>query len=395
MKKLKFPHLNLLPLIVLSFILLKLIFEADISFSAVFSFIYSCIAYFVWGIVIAYLFNPLMVFFDKLIASKKDSPKMKKIKRGGVIAFLYLMFIGVITIFVVAFIPTVKEGIQEILDRMPEYVSTARKWSLNSFGIANPQLEKIIDDYFENGLGMLYSWLSGIDLNHIGTSITSAVSGSAMAVIRIVFGLVISVYVLYSKETLLLEVKKLIHALFSTERASKIIKNCKNINDIFMNFVASKVLESTIIFIIGLFVLNLIDIPIAALISLVIAVTNIIPYFGPYIGAIPSILITLMFDPLKALWVLLYAIGIQIVDNLIIGPKVMADQVGISPLLVIAGVTFGSALGGIFGMFIGVPVAAVIKLVFYDPFIERRLVKKRIDAKTCTVIKKAEEKDNN
>lgn len=394
MKKFKFEHLNLLPLIIISFIVLKLIFETNISFSGVLGFLYSCVAYFVWGIIIAYLFNPLMVFFDKLIASKKDTPKVKKIKRGGVIAFLYLMLIGIISIFIVAFIPTVKEGIEEILDRMPHYVSSVQEWSLGSFG-ATSQHENLIDDYFEKGLEMFYSWLSSIDINHIGTTITSALSGSAMAIIRIVFGLVISVYVLYSKEALILEVKKLIHAIFSTNRANKIIKVSANINDIFMNFVASKVLESTIIFIIGLFVLNLIDIPIAALISLVIAVTNLIPYFGPYIGAIPSILITLMFDPLKALWVLIYAIGIQVLDNLIIGPKVMADQVGISPLLVIAGVTFGGAFGGIFGMFIGVPIAAVIKLVFYDPFIKRRLEKKHIDEKTCTQVKPYGEKENN
>ena len=97
MKKFKIPYLNLLPVIIISFILLKLIFVADISFSAVFDFLYSCIAYFVWGVVIAYFFNPAMKFFDKLIASKKDSQKTRKLKRAGVIAFIYLMFIGIIT----------------------------------------------------------------------------------------------------------------------------------------------------------------------------------------------------------------------------------------------------------------------------------------------------------
>ncbi len=383
MKKLKVPYLNLLPLILISFLLLKLIFEADISFGAVFSFAYSCIAYFVWGIIIAYLFNPLMMFFDKLIASKKDTQKVRKLKRVGVIAFIYLMLIGIITIFVVAFIPTVKEGVQEVLDRMPGYVSKVHDWSIDFFGSANPQINSLIDSALERGFELLYGGLSNLNFNIIGTKLTSALSGSALAIIRIFFGLVISVYVLYSKETLILDLKRLIHAVFETERAKKIIKVSGNINNIFMNFLVSKVLQSTIMFSIGLIVLNIIGIPLAGLISLVIAITNLIPYFGPYIGAIPSILITLMFSPIKAFWVLVYVIGVQILDNLIVGPKVMADQVGISPLLVIAGVTIGGAFGGIFGMFLGVPIAAVIKLVFYDPFIERRLIKKHIDPDTC------------
>ena len=383
MKKFKIPYLNLLPIIVISFILLKLIFVADISFSAVFGFLYSCIAYFVWGIVIAYFFNPAMKFFDKLIASKKDSKKVRKIKRAGVIAFIYLMFIGIITIFIVAFIPTVKEGVQEVLDRMPGYVSSVHDWSISFFGSQNPQVNSFINDALERGFELLYSGLSNLNFNYIGTKLTSALSGSALAIIRMFFGLVISIYVLYSKETLILDLKKLIFALFKPERAKKIIKVSGNINDIFMNYLVSKVLQSTIMFVIGLIVLNIIGIPLAGLISLVIGITNLIPYFGPYIGAIPSILITLMFSPIKAFWVLVYAIGIQILDNIIIGPKIMSDQVGISPLLVILGVTIGGVFGGIFGMFLGVPIVAIIKFVFYDPFIERRLVKKHIDPETC------------
>lgn len=365
-------------MIIISFVILKLIFEANISFSAAFQFAYSCIAYFVWGFVIAYLFNPLMGFFEKLITSKKDTPKIKTIKRGGVIAFLYLMLAGIITIFIVAFIPTVKEGVEEISNRIPGYMTSIQEWLRNLTGSINPELYGLLEEYVESIFEMLYNWLRGIDLNSLGGSITSAVSGSATVLIRFFFGIVISIYFLFSKESLIIEVKKLVYAIFSTGRAHKIIRVSGNINAIFMSFVVSKVLQSSIIFIIGLFVLTFLNIPLAALISLIIAVTNLIPYFGPYIGAIPSILITLLFDPIKALWVLLYAIGIQVLDNIIIGPKIMSDQVGISPLLVIAGVTIGGVVGGLFGMFLGVPILAVIKLVFYDEFIKKRLQEKDI-----------------
>jgi len=379
MRKFRIKHLHLLPVIILSFLIFKLITEANISFKALFSFLYSCSAYLIWGAVIAYLFNPIMVFFDKLIASKKDNEKAKKIKRIGVIAFIYTTFLGLITLFVVAVIPTVMEGIEEVLNKIPEYISSVRDWSLRSFGWVNNTLEGLVGDYLERVFELLYNILSGINLNDIGGRITSALTGSMTAIIRIFFGFGISVYFLYSKESLLLEIKKLIYAVFSTEKAKKIIKISASVNDIFTSFVGSKIIESAIMFVIGIIVLYFLNIPLAAFISFLIAITNIIPYFGPYIGGIPSVLITLMFDPIKALWVIIYAIGIQLLDNFIIGPKVMSDQVGISPLLVIAGVTVGGAFGGIFGMFIGVPIIAAIKLVFYDSFIERRLAGKNVD----------------
>lgn len=380
MKKFKIKHFNLLPIIILSLIIFKLIQEANLSFGSIFSFLYSCTAYFIWGAIIAFLFNPLMVFFDELISSKKDSEKIKKIKRIFIISFIYISFLSLLSLFFIAFIPTLTEGIEQILNKIPEYVSSVQEWSMRSFGTINEDFETLVDNYLEKAYEILYNLMNQINLGSISHGITTALSGSMTALFRIFFGFGISVYFLYSKENLLLEAKKLIHAVFPTDRAKKIMRISKKINNIFTSFVASKVIESVIMFIIGIFVLYILNIPLAGFISFVIAVTNIIPYFGPYIGAIPSILITLMFDPLKALWVLLYAIGIQLLDNFIIGPKIMSDSVGISPLLVIAGVTLGGAFLGLFGMFLGVPVIAAIKLVFYDSFIERRLTQKHINS---------------
>ncbi|MBE7022629.1 MAG: AI-2E family transporter, partial [Ruminococcaceae bacterium] len=184
---------------------------------------------------------------------------------------------------------------------------------------------------------------------------------------------------LYSKDTLARAAQKLLYALCSKERAEGIISTGRKINNIFLNFIVSKLLQSLIMFIIGIMVLVPIGIPLAPLIALFIAITNMIPYFGPYIGAIPCVVLVFFYKPIMALWVILYAVGIQILDNLIISPKIMSDQMGISPLLVIAGVTVGGTFGGILGMFLGVPVIAVIKLVFYDVFIEKRLKNKGID----------------
>ncbi|MBQ9914806.1 MAG: hypothetical protein IJO50_01550, partial [Clostridia bacterium] len=111
MKKLKIPYLNLLPVLVIAFFLYKLVDNTELSIGGVLSVLYGCIAYFVSGFFVAYLLNPAMKFFEKLIRSEKDSKTVQKTKRAGVIAFLYLLFAGIITIFVVAIIPTVRDGV--------------------------------------------------------------------------------------------------------------------------------------------------------------------------------------------------------------------------------------------------------------------------------------------
>ncbi|MBE7028566.1 MAG: AI-2E family transporter [Ruminococcaceae bacterium] len=372
MKKMRVKHLSFLPVIIISFLTFKLITESDITFSGIFSLIYSCFAYFIWGGVIAYLFNPLVVFFDKLIASKKDSWSIKKAKRIFVISFLYLSFFGLFALFIVGIIPTISDGIEEITNKIPSYVLYIRNFSDK---VAERTAFLPLNELLEKALSMLYDFLSDINLSDIYGYISSVLGGSALALVRLFFGFSISVYFLYSKENILSEAKKLLYALFSRSASLKISKALMSINEIFSDFLGGKLIESLIMFLLGAVVLWWLNIPLSAFISLIIAVTNIIPYFGPYIGAVPSILITLMFSPVKALWVLIYAVGIQLIDNFIIGPKVMSGHVGISPLLVILGVTVGGELFGIIGMFIGVPVVAAFKRVVYDSFIERRAEK--------------------
>lgn len=369
MEKFRVKYLTLLPVIIVSFLIFKLITESGITFSGIFSFLYSCFAYFIWGGVIAYLFNPLVVFFDKLIASKKDSAKMKKLKRIFVLGFIYLLFSGLLTLFFVAIIPKVSDGIREITNKIPHIVIYVRNFSDK---IAENASFLPFKNLLEKLLGALYDFLSEINLTDFYEPAKKFLGGSALAMFRFFFGFFISAYFLYSKESLLASSKKLLFALFSDRTANKILKASKSINEIFSDFYGGKLIESLIIFLIGYVVLWWLEIPLFSFISLIIAVTNAIPYFGPIIGAIPSILITLLFSPIKAFWVLLYTVFIQLLDNFIISPKVMSSHVGISPVLVILGATVGGELFGVFGMFLGVPLLAAFKRVFYDAFIERR-----------------------
>lgn len=379
-KKMKIPYLGLLPVVFLAAVIIKLVFAAEISFQGVLSTLYDCVAYFIWGFAFAYLLNPAMGFFERLVSSQKDKTSGKRRKRAAIIAFLYLLILGLLTIFVVAVVPTIRTGVGELLDNIPRYAFEFEAWMLDFTNSFDPEIAETVEVYTKGLFETLYNWLTGVmDLSSIGGAVTSAVSGSAQAVMRVFFGVVVSVYLLYSKEELILQAKKLTYSLFSEKRTESIFKTMQEVNVIVQNFIVSKLLQSFIMFTIGMIVLVPFRVPLAPLIALIIAITNMIPYFGPWIGAVPSVFLVLCVGGfLPALITVLFAVGIQILDNLIIGPKIMSTQVGISPLLVIAGVTIGGKFGGIFGMFLGVPFIAVLKLVFYDRFISKKLKEKNL-----------------
>ena len=213
----------------------------------------------------------------------------------------------------------------------------------------------------------------------IGGVVTNAVSGSAKFVLNFVFGVVVSIYFLHGKEHIITQLKRLIYAICSEERANNIFECGRKINKIFYDFILSKIVQAFVIFILGLVVLAPLGINFAPVISLVLAISNMIPYIGPWIGSVPCVVLLLLYNPIQAVILLAFILGMQILDNVFIGPKITSDRVGISPLLVIAGVAVGGTFGGVIGMFIGVPVIAVLKLVFYDGFVEKRLKEKNLD----------------
>lgn len=380
MKNWKIRYLDFIPILIIAFFLCKLIFTTDISLSGMFDTIYSCVAYFVYGLIIAYFLNPLLSVALRRIVKKSDSETTKRVKRGIAIAVLYLAVVGFISIFVVTIIPAIVNGISDFVKELPQYLAKFQIWFNDTVSFFNEDLAKDLSSKLTNIVMNFYDWITKkVDVEKVGSAVATTVGVSAKVVIRMVFGILISIYFLFGKEKLINHFKRFIYAVFKVERAEKIMDYGRKTNKIFHDFIISKLVQAFVIFIIGLVVLVPFDIPLAPLISLLLAVTNIIPYIGPWIGAIPSVVLALLYSPVKAFIVLVFIIAMQIVDNLFIAPKIMSDRVGISPLLVIAGVAVGGTFGGFIGMFIGVPVVAVVKLVFYDSFVEKRLKEKGID----------------
>ena len=196
---------------------------------------------------------------------------------------------------------------------------------------------------------------------------------------NLIMGIFIAFYMLFDKEKFLHELRKLTYTLTSETRARRILYNGRRIHNIFQSFIVGKALDSLIIGILAFIGLNLIGAPLALVLSIIIGVTNMIPYFGPFLGGIPSVIITLLINPLDGVWVGLFILALQQFDGNFLGPKILGNSLDVSPLWIILAVIVGGALLGPLGMFIGVPIFATIKL-FWSEYIDRRYRKKYGDA---------------
>ncbi len=189
----------------------------------------------------------------------------------------------------------------------------------------------------------------------------------------IIMGIILSIYMLYDKEKIGLGCKKILYACFPINKANNIIEFFKVSHNIFYHYIIGKLIDSLIIgclaFIGFQFILKINN---ALFLSFIIFLTNIIPYFGPFIGAVFPIVMTLVYSPIKSLWVALFLLILQQLDGNLIGPKIMGDQVGLSPLWIISAVLIGGSLFGIIGVFLSVPIAAIIKFSI-DKYVQNKI----------------------
>lgn len=380
MKKIRLKHLDLIPILLIAFLLFKLVFSADMSITTAADTVYSCIAYFIYGLLIAYFLNPLVSYVERRLVKDSDSHKKKNAKRSIIIAGVYLMVLGLIVVFFVSIIPSIVAAITDFVENFPEYLANFQNLLNNWFAFLSPDVTQRVNLMLAQFADNFTNWATNnLDVEKVSGVVSTAVSGSARFVINLTFGIVVSIYFLHGKEHILKQLRRFIYAVMSEEKAEYTFKCGRKINKIFYDFILSKLVQAFVIFVLGLVVLMPLGIRFAPVISLVLAVSNMIPYIGPWIGSVPCTFILLLYDPIQAVILLAFILAMQLIDNVLIGPKITSDRVGINPLLAIAGVAIGGTLGGVIGMFIGVPIVAVVKLVFYDGFVERRLKEKNLD----------------
>ena len=362
----KIPYIQLIPMIIITFILYRLVNNIE-NIGSIFYRISSLLSYFIWGFFIAYLLNPLMVYIER----------ETKIKRIYSISIIYTLFIGLIFLIMTLVTPNLIKSAVDLFDNIPEFADKSYKWSisflsenklLNKFNITSylksylTTFNKDISTYFAPGLQIIIDNLMGL----------------SSLFIKLLSGIVISVYYLMDKESIIFNIKKFIYSIFSEPHSIDVIQFGKLVNSTFKKYFIGKVIDSIIFGIITFVGFLLLNIPYALPFSLIIGVTNMVPYFGNIIGMIPAAIITLFFSPIKSVELILFIVTLSNIDGWFIQPKIIGDKVGISPLLIILGIVLGGGLFGIVGMLLGVPTIALVKNLL-ENFMNKKTENKQIE----------------
>lgn len=325
---------------------------------------------FVGGFVVAYLLNTPVCYFDRLYQGKT------KHSWALAIVTVYLLALAVLVVLLNMILPQVVKGIMDLAGNMEAYIAHLNEL-LDNF-VEHYHLESMDWSALEEMIGDLQSLVKDA-IRTLAKSLPQVLNfGMALGsgVVTAITALISSIYMLAGKETLMAQLKKLLYALFSKRRADRALSVFSHANQVFVGFINGKLLDSAIIGVLCFLLCLIFRIPYALLISVVVGATNIIPFFGPFIGAIPSLVILVIVDPLAALRFLVLVVALQQFDGNILGPKILGDSTGLSAIWVLAAIVVGGGLFGFPGMILGVPTFAVI----YDllrQWVNRRLTEKR------------------
>lgn len=321
----------------------------------------------IMGAVVAYLINPIMVFFERHLLNvlkphMKSEKKAKKLARSVGTAGALACFVLIIFLLLVMMIPELIESIQNMMRSLPSEVnafsaSMQRHFSDDSelaatLGTSLASITDFVEKLFREQVAP--------QMNRYIASITTGVISALKILFNFVIGLVIAIYLLMSKETFIGQGKKIVYTIFPAKIGNHVIRMARVSHQMFGGFISGKILDSAIIGVICYIGLMIMNMPYSLLVAVIVGVTNVVPFFGPYIGAVPSILLIALADPIKGLYFAIFILLLQQVDGNIIGPKILGDSTGLSSFWVVFAILVGGGLFGFMGMLLGVPTFAVI-----------------------------------
>lgn len=352
------------------------------------------------GLALAYLLNPVMKFFERHLYRlfkdrMKTDQKARRMARGIAITCSIIFLIVVIVLLIAAIVPSVINSIMGIVDTLPANVANLVKM-IQEGHLGNYEVADTIGDVLTKLTDYVENWATKTLLPQARTyliQITSGVINMVKAMFNFVIGIIVAVYVLMIKERLIGQSKKVVYAVFKPKQGNIIVETMHKADDIFGGFIIGKIIDSAIIGVICYVGCSILRIPDTMLVSVIIGVTNIIPLFGPFIGAVPALLLVVIQSPWHALYLLIFIIVLQQVDGNIIGPKILGNSTGLTSFWVMFAILIGGGMFGFLGMLLGVPVFA---LMYY---IVRRLVnhgvaKKQLPVMTADYVKVARIDEN-
>lgn len=312
----------------------------------------SIISPFIYALVCAYILNPIVNLFEKRL----------KFSRAVSILMTYCILGALIFIALFFAIPSLIDSIVNMSAEIPEYIEKMQKWSDTVF--KNYNLNDLIkEDALIEKVDMVFKQMSNFTLMLLQNSISSVFSITANLV-KLLLGFLVSIYVLMDKEKLLSNAKTIIYMIFKEKNGNNILNLLKTYHKMIGRYIGIKAIDSLIIALIALVGLFIIDAPYAIFISVVVGITNMIPYFGPLIGEIVGALITVFVSPIKAIIVFILLLAIQQFDAWYLDPKLIGKKVGVSPLGIIVAVIVGGGLFGTIGMLLASPTMATINIYY-------------------------------
>ncbi len=389
-KKYFYQGLTAFLVIAASILLLLLLINSDKVLGFI-GMILSILTPIILGFAFAYLLNPILVFlenkcFKKLLSKYLDKHENSRLPRvlgiTATILLALLIIVGLLSII----LPQLIASTRGLIGSLPEYLNSTKLWA-DRFLAENEWLGPFFGNSFDSLISSAQSYLESATpiINEAIGNVTGFVIDSAIGVVNALtnffLGLVVSIYVMFSKEKFAAQTKKILYAIFPRSYTNRVLRISRSSHKVFGGFISGKLLDSFIIGVLTFIVLAIVKMPYAVLVSVIIGVTNIIPFFGPIIGAVPCALIILFEDPWKAVLFVIIIIIIQQIDGNLIGPKILGDSTGLSAFWVIFAILLGGGLFGFLGMLLGVPTFAVIYSLI-KAFIEERLKKKHYPSET-------------
>lgn len=329
---------------------------------------------FIFGFFFAYLIKPLVSLIKKGLNAIVPQ-RGEKVKNTISVLISYLIVIGILTIIIVYIYPQVRDSAKD----MGKSVQNGYKYMITHENEINNKIpfmdvrgiiDYVKDFMYNKVMNKASDWFPY--LYQISSSFF-------VTLYNVIMGLVISIYMIIDSKKLKNGLRKIVYALSPKNKEVECWKTIKQCNHIFNGFLLGKVIDSLIIGIICLIAMTILQLPYSLLLSLIVCITNMIPYFGPIIGAVPGVFIYLFIDPKLAIIFAILILVLQQFDGLYLGPKILGDQTGIKPLWVIFGITVGGAYFGVMGMFLGVPTVAVI-MYLLELFIQKKLKKKEFSS---------------
>ncbi|MDV4150977.1 AI-2E family transporter [Clostridium sp. AL.422] len=334
---------------------------------------------FIIGFSIAYIINFLLDFYENKVFKTKYIKNLKlKSTRGLSILLSYITAFLIISMIVKFVLPQVIDSIVGLVNDIPTYIANTTDFInkiIKELHI-DEQYSKVLMDNINNSINSIIRVITNL-LPALG----GAVAKVASSIWNVVLGIIISVYLLIDKNKLCALSKKITYAILNENHANNLIKLVHRSNYTFGRFLVGKIIDSLIIGVLTFIILTIFKMPYTILVSVIVGITNIIPFFGPFIGAIPSFIIILFVSPIQALWFLPIIFLIQQLDGNFIGPKILGDTIGISAFWILFSILVAGKVLGLVGMIIGVPLFAIFYSIV-KIFIEARLEKKGLKTET-------------